>query len=73
MAGDAQQGTRGQPDDGIAAPLLAALHRFEQVGIRPARELEIDAEGSVEVGEDLAHQGDAVETLGSVVIEFFFA
>src|SRR5690606_21577338 len=47
----------------IAAPFLAALHRLEQVGVRTFRQLEVDGKRRVEVGEDLARDGDAVEAL----------
>src|SRR5690606_22382581 len=49
-----------QADDGVAPPLFAAMNRFEQIGIGPAGELEVSAEGGIEVGEDIAADRDTV-------------
>ncbi len=59
-----------EADDGVAAPFLAALHRFEQVTVGLVGELEIDAERGFEVGEQLAREGDAV-TGGRELFELF--
>ena len=55
------EGARGrQADDGIAAPGLAALHRFEQVGMRTVGQFQVNRQRRVQVGQHLAHHGDAV-------------
>jgi ABC-type branched-subunit amino acid transport system ATPase component len=51
----------GQADDGITAPFLAALNGLEQIGIRPAGELEVGAQRRIEVGQHLAVHRDAVK------------
>ena len=53
----------GQADDGVAAPLLAALHRFEQVAVRRVGQFEIGAKRRVEISQDFAGDGNAVEAL----------
>src|SRR5690606_20217399 len=58
-----------QANDGIAAPFLASLHRLEQVGVRTFGKLEVGAERRVEISEDLAHQRNAVVTLGCEGVE----
>ena len=57
---DFQHFLAGQADDRIAAPFLAALYRFEQVGIGPAGQFQIGAEGSVQVRQYFAVHRDAV-------------
>ena len=64
---------RGEPDEGIAAEALAALHRFEQIGIGLVGQLEIDRQRRIEIGEGLEHHGDAVETLRGEALEFDFS
>ncbi len=49
-----------QADNGVTPPLLAALHRFEQVGVGRVGQLEVGGKRGVEVGQHLAHQRDAV-------------
>src|SRR5690606_14781723 len=44
LAGDAQYGVAGQADEGITAPLLAALNGLEEVAAGSATELEVDAQ-----------------------------
>ena len=61
LHGDAR--ARWQADEGIAAEALAALHRFEQVGIGPVGELEVDRQRRVEVGEGFEVTRDAVVAL----------
>jgi hypothetical protein len=62
-ADHAQTHRRGQSDEGIAAEPLAADDRLQQIGVGPVRELEIDRERRVEIGESFEHQGNPVETL----------
>ena len=50
---------RRQADDRVAPEALAALDRFEQVGVRAVGELQVDRQRRVEVGQDLAHDRDA--------------
>jgi hypothetical protein len=61
-----------QADEGITAEALAALHGFEQVGVRAVGQLEVDREGRVEVGEGFQGQRNAVVALGGQLVEFGF-
>jgi hypothetical protein len=63
MVCDPDEGPTGETDDGIPTPFLTAVDGLEQVGEGAVGELEIDAERCVEIGEDLAHQGNAVIAL----------
>ena len=63
LAAHSDQAAAGQADDGVTTPLLAALNGLEEVGVRTLGQLEVGAQGRVEVGEDLAHQRDAVIAL----------
>ena len=51
---------RRQAENGVAAPALAALHRFEQIGVRRVGQLEIGGQRRVEVGQRLARDRNAV-------------
>jgi len=60
-----------QTDDRIAAPLVAAMHGFKQVGIRSLRELDERAQGCIEVGKYLKRNGYSVVSLAGQVLELF--
>jgi hypothetical protein len=47
-----------QTDDGIAAPLVTALHRLEKVGVGAVRQLDIGTYRRIEVREDLTCDRD---------------
>ncbi len=49
---------RRQADDRVAPEALAAFHRLEQIGVRAVRQLEVDRQRGVEVGQHLAHHRD---------------
>ena len=53
----------GQANNGITAPLLAALHRLEKVGVRAFRQFAVTAEGSFQVRQHLGGDRYAVVTL----------
>ena len=57
---DAQDFAARQADEGVAPETLAALHRVQQVGIGRVGELEVGADGRVEVARQLAGEDDAV-------------
>ena len=59
----------GKPDEGIAAEALAADHGFEEIAVRPARELDVHGERRVEVGARLGQHRDAGEALGCEPVE----
>ena len=61
----------GQADNGVAAPLLAALDGFKQIRIGRLGQFAIGREGGVEVGENLAVQGHAVIALRGQRCELF--
>ena len=64
----------GREADGRIAPeMLAADHRFEQVGIRPVGKLEIDRQRRVEVGAGFENDGNAVVALRGEPREFCFS
>ena len=71
VAAEAEDAPGWQADDRIAAEALAALDGFEQVGMRPVGELEVDRQRGVEVGQDLAHDGDAGVAFSGRLLEFF--
>ena len=71
----ADGGAGRQADEGIASETLAAHHGFEQEGISTVggvRQLEIEAERAVQIGQRLQHDGDAVITLCCQRLEFEF-
>ena len=55
VAGEGVYAFRGQADDRVATEALAALDRFEQVGMRAVGQLQVHRQRRVEVGQDLAH------------------
>ena len=59
-----QHGAAGQPDDRVTAPPLAALGGFQQVGVGPPGDLQVDGQGGVEVGERFEYNGNPVVSLG---------
>ena len=67
-----EAGAAGQDQDGIAPPLLAAVDGLEEAGVGTPRQLEVGAQGGVQIGEDLADQGDAVVALGGEAAELFW-
>ena len=69
----AHRRARRQADERIAAEALAADHRFEQVGIGPVGQLEIDRQRGVEVGAGLEDDGDAVVAQRGKPLEFCFS
>ncbi len=79
-AGRAQQRARRQADERVAAEALAADHRLEQEAVAPGdidvavgtRELEVERQWRLEVGERLGDQRDAVESLQRQALEFEF-
>ena len=46
-----EYGRAGQADDGVAPPLLAALHRLEEIGIGPLRQFAVAADGRFQIGQ----------------------
>ena len=71
VPGERVHALRRQADDRIAAEALAALDRFEQVGVRAVGELEVDRQRRVEVGQHLAHHRDAGVAGGGELLELF--
>ncbi len=68
---DPQDGGTRQADDGIAPPFLTAVYGLEQVGIAATGQLDIRTERGVEIGEDLACQGDSIVILADQVTKYF--
>ena len=60
---DADAHLRRQADERIAAEALAADDRFEQERVALVRELQIERQRRVEIGERLEHERDAVVAL----------
>ena len=71
VAAELEGAARRQADDGIAAPGFAAFHRFEQIGVRAVGQFQIDRQRRVEVGQHLAHHGNAVVAGGGELPEGF--
>ena len=63
--------TRWQADHRVTAPLLAALHRFEQVRVGPVSQFQVDRQRRVEVGQGFTGQGNTVVAGSSQAQEFF--
>ena len=63
------RGTR-QSDNGIAAPLLTALHRFQQITVRALRHLEVGTHRGFEIRQHLSVQRDPVVALAGEAIVF---
>ena len=59
----------GQADDRIAAKTLAALHRFEQIGVGAIGQLEVDRERGIEIGKGLEGNGNAVVAFSGQPVE----
>ncbi len=76
VAGGAQQRARMQADEGIAPEALAAHHGFQQEGVRAAvvrlRQLQVQRERRLQVGQRLGDQRDAVVALVGQRFEFEF-
>jgi hypothetical protein len=66
-----QHGAAWQADDRVTAPLLAALHRFEQVGVGLVGQFQVDRQRRVEVGQGFAGQRDTVVAGSGQAQEFF--
>ncbi|MNJ30402.1 hypothetical protein D3C77_250000 [compost metagenome] len=66
-----QHGAARQANNRIAPPLLAALHRLEQVGIGLVGQFQVDRQRRVEVSQGLAGQGNAVVAFSGQAQEFF--
>ncbi|MNH04865.1 hypothetical protein D3C79_641710 [compost metagenome] len=64
-------GARRQADHRVTAPLLAALHRFEQVRVGLVGQFQVDRQRRVEVGQGFAGQGNAVVAGSGQAQEFF--
>ena len=62
-----------QADDRVATPVLAALHRLEQVGVRSIGQLQVHRQRRIEIRQHLARNRDAVVALRGVGVEFFLA
>ena len=71
MVMNPQHGAARQADDRITAPFLAALHRFEQVGVGLVGQFQVDRQRRVEVGQGFAGQRDAVIAVSGQTQEFF--
>jgi len=69
VAAHFETGFSCEPDERITAETLAADDRFEQVGVRPVGELEVNRQRGIEVGEGFQHQRDAVITFGRELVE----
>ncbi|MCY1280533.1 hypothetical protein D9M70_293200 [compost metagenome] len=67
----AEHGAALQADDGVAAPLLAALHGLQQVGVRGIGELQVEGQGGIEIRQGLERKRNAVIALGGQTQEFF--
>jgi len=63
---------RGQSDERIASEPLAADDRFEQVAVARSRELQVQRQRSVEVGERRLDQRNAVQALRGERAELVF-
>ena len=69
--GVAAEGDRApgrQADDRVAAETLAALDRFEQVGVRGVGQLQVHRQRRVQVRKDLAHDRDTGVQAGAVAV-----
>ena len=62
---------RRQADHRVTAPLLAALHRFEQVRVGLVSQFQVDRQRRVEVGQGFAGQRNAVVAGSGQAQEFF--
>ncbi len=71
MTMHAHHGAARQADDRITPPLLAALHRLQQIGVGLIGKLEVDRQRRVEVGQGFAGKRDAVVAFGGQTQEFF--
>src|SRR5690606_22347569 len=72
VATEADGAARGRADDRGAAETFAALDRFEEIGVRGGGQLQVDRKRGVEVGQDLADDGDAgVAGFSGVALELF--
>ncbi|MCY1352168.1 hypothetical protein D9M69_384540 [compost metagenome] len=60
-----------QSDDRVTAPLLAALHGLQQVGIRGIGELQVEGQGGVEIRQCFERKRNAVIAFGGQTQEFF--
>ncbi|MNO70925.1 hypothetical protein D3C76_618250 [compost metagenome] len=60
-----------QADDGVAPPLLAALHRLQQIGVGLVGQLQVDRQRRVEVGQGFAGKRDTVIAGSGQTQEFF--
>ena len=69
MVEDFQHFPAGQSNNGIAAPFLSTLYRFKQVGVWPAGQFQIGAEGRVQVRQYFAVYGDTVVAGFSELVE----
>ena len=68
-AGDAHHLAGRQADDRIAAPALAALHRFEQVAVGPGGQLAVGGQRRVQIRQHFAHDRYAAITLAGVIVQ----
>ncbi len=64
-------GARWQADHRVTAPLLAALHRFEQVRVGLVSQFQVDRQRRVEVGQGFTGQGNTVVAGSGQAQEFF--
>ncbi len=71
MVVNPQHGAARQADDRVTAPFLAALHRFEQVGVGLVGQFQVDRQRRVEVGQGFAGQRNAVVAVSGQAQEFF--
>ena len=71
MVMNPQHGAARQADDRVTAPLLAALHRFQQVGVGLVGQFQVDRQRRVEVGQGFAGKRDAVVAGSGQTQEFF--
>ena len=58
-----------QADDRMASPVLATLHRFKQIRIRPVSQFQVHRQGRIQIRQNLARHRNAVVTLGGETIE----
>ncbi|VVN40577.1 hypothetical protein PS634_05389 [Pseudomonas fluorescens] len=71
MAMHTHHGAAWQTDDRIPPPLLAALHRLQQIGVRLVGQFQVDRQRCVEVSEGFAGKRNAVEAISGQTQEFF--
>ena len=63
VAADHEASPARQPDNGVASPFLSAVHGLQEIGVGASNELQVGAEGRIQIREDLANHGYPVVSL----------